>query len=87
MVFSTGYSANLGTMAALLDENNAVLIDSGEAHASLFDGCRMSGAEVFRFKHNDPSSLERRLQRLGNRAKSTLIIVEGLYSIRGGLCS
>lgn len=82
MVFSTGYSANLGTMAALLDESNAVLIDS-EAHASLFDGCRMSGAEVFRFKHNDPSSLEKRLQRLGERANSTLIIVEGLYSIRG----
>ncbi len=82
MVFSTGYGANLGTLSALLRPSDAVLIDS-EAHASLFDGCRMSGAEVFRFLHNDPKSLEKRLVRLGSRAKNTLIIAEGLYSIRG----
>ena len=56
------------------------LVDS-EAHASLYDGCRLSGADVLRFKHNDPESLEKRLKRLGERAKSTLVIVEGLYSI------
>ena len=38
---------------------------------------------MLRFKHNDPESLEKRLKRLGERAKSTLVIVEGLYSIRG----
>ncbi|MGR8919512.1 MAG: aminotransferase class I/II-fold pyridoxal phosphate-dependent enzyme, partial [Gammaproteobacteria bacterium] len=82
MVFSTGYSANLGTLVALLGEGDAVLLDA-EAHASLFDGCRMSGADIFRFRHNDPDGLARRLARLGERAKDTLIVVEGLYSIRG----
>ncbi|MGE0858232.1 MAG: aminotransferase class I/II-fold pyridoxal phosphate-dependent enzyme [Gammaproteobacteria bacterium] len=82
MVFSTGYSANLGTLAALLAPGDAVLLDS-EAHASLFDGCRLSGADIFRFKHNDAESLASRLRRLGERASSALVVAEGLYSIRG----
>ena len=82
MVFSTGYAANLGSLAALLAPGDAVLLDS-EAHASLFDGCRLSGADIFRFKHNDADSLANRLRRLGERAGSALIVAEGLYSIRG----
>ena len=82
MVFSTGYSANLGCLMSLLGPGDAVLLDS-EAHASLFDGCRMSGADIYRFKHNDATSLDNRLRRLGPRAQDALIIAEGLYSIRG----
>jgi 8-amino-7-oxononanoate synthase len=82
MVFSTGYSANLGILTALLDADDSVLLDS-EAHASLYDGCRMSGAKIYRFKHNDPEGLAKRLSRLGDRAKDALIVVEGLYSVRG----
>ena len=43
----------------------------------------MSGADIFRFKHNDPDGLAKRLRRLGERARDALIVVEGLYSIRG----
>ena len=82
MVFSTGYAANLGTLTALLAAGDVVLLD-GDAHASLYDGCRMSGAEIFRFKHNDPDSLEKRLRRLGEKAGNCLIVVEGLYSVLG----
>lgn len=82
MVFSTGYAANLGTLVALLGEGDAVLLDA-EAHASLYDGCRMSGADIFRFRHNDPDGLAKRMRRLGERAANALIVVEGLYSIRG----
>lgn len=84
MVFSTGYAANLGSLAALLKPGDAVLIDS-EAHASLYDGCRLSGADLFRFKHNDSNSLADRLRRLGDRASEALIVVEGLYSVRGDI--
>jgi len=82
MVFSTGYAANLGALAALLEPGDAALLDS-EAHASLYDGCRLSGADVYRFKHNDPDGLANRMRRLGARARDALIVVEGLYSIRG----
>jgi 8-amino-7-oxononanoate synthase len=82
MVFSTGYAANLGTLTALLKPGDTVLLDA-DAHASLYDGCQMSGADIFRFRHNDVSSLEKRLQRLGDRAKDCLIVTEGLYSVLG----
>lgn len=82
MVFTTGYSANLGMLTALLGADDAVLLD-GDAHASLYDGCRMSGARIFRFRHNDPSNLESRLRRLGEQAARTLVVVEGLYSVLG----
>lgn len=82
LVFTTGYAANLGMLVALLGPGDAVLLDA-DAHASLYDGCRMSGAQIFRFKHNDPASLESRLRRLGDQAKRALIVVEGLYSVFG----
>jgi len=82
MVFSTGYAANLGTLTALLKPGDAVLLDA-DAHASLYDGCQMSGADIFRFRHNDVGSLEKRLQRLAERAQDCLIITEGLYSVLG----
>ncbi len=82
MVFSTGYAANLGCLAALVGSDDAVLLDA-DAHASLYDGCRMSGASIYRFKHNDAASLEKRLRRLGEQAGRTLIVVEGVYSVYG----
>ena len=82
MLFSTGYGANLGTIAALVGAGDAVLLDA-DAHASLYDGCKLSGADVFRFKHSDPASLDKRLRRLGDRASKALVAIEGLYSILG----
>ncbi len=82
MVFSTGYTANLGVLSALLGKGDAVLLDS-DAHASLYDGCRMSEADIYRFRHNDMQGLERRLARLEDRAGRCLIVVEGMYSVLG----
>ena len=82
MLFSTGYGANLGTIAALVGPGDAVLLDA-DAHASLYDGCKLSGADVFRFKHSDADSLDKRLRRLGDRASTALVAIEGLYSILG----
>ena len=82
MIFSTGYAANIGTMAALVGSGDAIMLD-GHAHASLFDGGKLSGAAVYRFRHNDADSLDKRLSRLGDQASRTLVIVEGLYSILG----
>ncbi|MBZ0168707.1 8-amino-7-oxononanoate synthase [Candidatus Methylomirabilis lanthanidiphila] len=81
-VFSTGYLANLGVIAALTGPGDVILIDA-DCHASIYDGCRMSGADVIRFRHNDTADLHKRLRRLGKRCANTLIIVEGLYSMLG----
>lgn len=82
MVFSAGYLANLGMISALLGPRDVALID-GDCHASIFDGCRLSGADTLLFRHNDPGSLEKKLRRLGDRVNQTLIVVEGIYSMLG----
>ena len=82
LVFSTGYQANLGTLSALAGEGDVLLVDA-DSHASIYDGCRLSKAQTLRFRHNDPEDLDRRLSRLGEQAKRTLVVVEGLYSMLG----
>ena len=82
VVFSTGYIANLGMLSALTGPGDVLLIDA-DSHASIYDGCRLSGAEIIRFRHNDPDDLEKRLKRLGDRTPNTLIVVEGIYSMLG----
>ena len=82
LLFSTGYQANLGILATLAGPGDVVLLDS-DCHASIYDGCQLSGADIVRFRHNDPDSLDKRLRRLGDRTSRTLIVVEGLYSMLG----
>ncbi|MDP1557306.1 MAG: aminotransferase class I/II-fold pyridoxal phosphate-dependent enzyme [Nitrosomonas sp.] len=82
IVFTTGYQANLGTISGLVGSGDVVLID-GDSHASIYDGCTLSGADIIRFRHNDVADLEKRLRRLGERSRSTLIIAEGIYSMLG----
>ena len=82
VVFSTGYIANLGMLSSLTASGDVLLIDA-DSHASIYDGCRLSGAEIIRFRHNDPGDLEKRLKRLGDRAANTLVVVEGIYSMLG----
>lgn len=82
IVFSTGFSATMGLPATLCGAGDVILLDA-DSHASIYDGVRLSGAEVVRFKHNDASNLERRLERLGERTANALVIVEGIYSMLG----
>ena len=82
IVFSTGYQANLGMLSGLAGPNDVVLLDA-DCHASIYDGCRLAGAEVIRFRHNNPEDLAKRMRRLGARVADTLIVVEGIYSMLG----
>ena len=82
MVFSTGYQANLGVLAGLLGPGATVFIDA-DNHASIYDGCRLSGADIIRFRHNDAADLDRRLGRLDSAGSRAMIVVEGIYSMMG----
>lgn len=82
IVFSTGYTANLGVISTLAGPGSVVLIDA-DSHASIYDACALGGAEIIRFRHNDAEDLGRRMLRLGERAREALIIVEGIYSMLG----
>lgn len=82
MVFTTGYQANLGVISSLVGPDDFLLIDA-DSHASIYDACKQTQAEVVRFKHNDPSSLDARLRRLGDRPGNRLVVLEGIYSMLG----
>ena len=82
VVFSTGFLATMGVVSTLAGQGDTILLDA-DCHASIYEGTRLSGADVVRFRHNEAADLEKRLRRLGERAERTLIVVEGIYSMLG----
>ncbi|WP_454816186.1 aminotransferase class I/II-fold pyridoxal phosphate-dependent enzyme [Labrys neptuniae] len=82
VVFSTGFMANLGAIGGLVREGDAVVLDA-HCHASIFDACKLSGAKILTFKHNDAADLARVIAASDIAPSRTLVIVEGLYSVLG----
>jgi len=82
LIFSTGYQANLSLIGGLCGQGDVILIDS-DSHASIYDATRQTPAQVIGFRHNSPESLRRKLERLPAGERNRLVVVEGLYSIRG----
>jgi 8-amino-7-oxononanoate synthase len=82
LIFSTGYQANLSLIGGLCGAGDVILIDS-DSHASIYDATRQTAAQVIGFRHNSPDSLRRKLERLPAHERNRLVVVEGLYSIRG----
>ena len=82
IVFSTGYTANLGMISSLAGPGDTIILDE-HCHASIYDGCMLSGADIIRFRHNNAADLDKRLKRLGDKDSNSLIIVEGIYSMLG----
>jgi 8-amino-7-oxononanoate synthase len=82
MIFTTGYQANLGLISTLAGRDDHLLIDA-DSHASIYDACKLSAAQVIRFRHNDAGDLERRLRRLKGGAGSCIIVTEGIFSMLG----
>lgn len=81
LLFGSGYAANVGTIAALVGRDDIIFTDRLN-HASIYDGCRLAGARLARFRHNDLDHLEELLA--SRRGKGTaLIVVESLYSMDG----
>ncbi|MFF7995031.1 aminotransferase class I/II-fold pyridoxal phosphate-dependent enzyme [Kitasatospora xanthocidica] len=83
LVFGSGYAANVGTIGALVGQGDTVLIDKYD-HASIVDGCRLSGATVTRFRHNDVEHLERRLK-AASPTGVRLVVVDSVYSMDGDI--
>jgi 8-amino-7-oxononanoate synthase len=82
IIFSTGYQANLSLIGALCGPDDVILIDS-DSHASIYDATRQTASQVIGFRHNSPESLRKKLERLPHGPRNRLVVVEGLYSIRG----
>jgi 8-amino-7-oxononanoate synthase len=84
ILFPCGYSANIGIISALCGPGDAVINDSAN-HASIFDGCRLSGADIKVYLHNNMRHLEKILRALPEAQKGRLIITDGVFSMAGDL--
>lgn len=83
LVFSSGFTANAGTIAALVGPGDVVYCDR-KNHASLFDGCRLSRADVRVYPHTDCERLAALLDD-SNKYRRRLIVTDGLFSMDGDL--
>jgi 8-amino-7-oxononanoate synthase len=85
IVYTTGYQSNLGAIGTLLEPGDTVICDSGD-HASILDGCRLSGAKLRPFRHNRMDKLEKMLARAAEDGGGVLVIVDGVFSMEGDVC-
>lgn len=85
ILFSSGYTANLGVLTGLLRPDNLIIHDKLN-HASLIDGTLLSGAKMLRYKHNDISELSKILKNNCDNFKGKILIVtDGVFSMDGDI--
>jgi 8-amino-7-oxononanoate synthase len=85
LVFATGYLANLGTLSGILGPSDTVIADASD-HASILDGCKLSGARIRPFRHKRIERLEQMLERAAGDGGGVLVVVDGVYSMEGDIC-
>ena len=84
IVFASGYGANVGIISALCGKNDVIINDSAN-HASIFDGCLLSGAEVKIYPHRNMKYLEKILSKIPDYKTGRLIITDGVFSMDGDI--
>jgi len=84
ITFQSGFNANLGTIPALVGKGDAVFSDELN-HASIIDGCRLSGAQIIRYAHCDPQDLQRVLQENRQNFNRAMVITDGVFSMDGDI--
>ena len=84
VVFQSGFTANAGTVAAILTRDDVIISDELN-HASIIDGCRLSRAEIKVFPHKDVAACEEVLQGLSSHKGRKLLITDGVFSMDGDI--
>lgn len=81
LIFPTGYMANLGAISAIAKKGDIILSDELN-HASIIESCKLSGAKIKIYKHNDVDDLSRKLKQ---KASTKFVVTEGVFSMDGDL--
>lgn len=82
--FQSGFNANGATIPALVGKEDVVFSDELN-HASIIDGCRLSGANIVRYSHCDPADLEKIINEMSGNYRRGLIITDGVFSMDGDI--
>jgi len=84
VVFQSGFTANAGTVSALLGPDDHIISDALN-HASIIDGCRLSRAKIHVFPHKDTTAAARHLDELSDKPGRKLLITDGVFSMDGDI--
>ncbi|HRJ58021.1 MAG TPA: glycine C-acetyltransferase [Anaerolineales bacterium] len=84
ITFQSGFTANLATVPALVGKEDVIFSDRLN-HASIIDGCRLSGAKIIAYEHNDVKSLEEQIKTNLKDFRRALIITDGVFSMDGDI--
>src|SRR5690606_15510231 len=81
-VYSTGYSANSGTLQTVLKKEDLAILDMA-VHASVYEGCQLTNVKTF--PHNHMDALERVLRLSKDKYRTRMVVIDGVYSQDGDL--
>ncbi len=84
ITFQSGFTANLATIPALVGKEDVIFSDRLN-HASIIDGCRLSGGKIIAYEHNSPESLEEAIQANLLQYRRALIVTDGVFSMDGDI--
>ncbi len=84
VLFPSGYGTNIGVISALCSSGDIIINDSAN-HASIFDGSKLSGADLRIYPHNNIKALKKILEKLKNSNAAKLIITDGVFSMYGDI--
>lgn len=82
LVFNSGYAANTGIIPAIAEEGDAIFSDELN-HASIVDGCRLSRARTYIYKHKDTANLENLIRK--TKAKRKIVVTDSVFSMDGDI--
>src|SRR5512147_702757 len=86
VVFQSGFTANSGTVSAVLGKDDFIISDELN-HASIIDGARLSKAKILVFRHKDVAHAEEQLRSVANQPGRKLLITDGVFSMDGDIAS
>jgi len=84
ITFQSGFNANLATIPALVGKEDVIFSDRLN-HASIIDGCRLSGAKIIAYEHNSPESLDEQIKENLSQYRRALIVTDGVFSMDGDI--
>jgi len=84
VTFQSGFTANLGTISAVVGKEDVIFSDRLN-HASIIDGCRLSGARIVPYEHNDPAALETAIKENAGTYRRALLVTDGVFSMDGDI--